>query len=195
MRHRLAAAPLLVALFVAACTGGAASPAPTVGPASAPASVAPSVASTAPSAAPSASSAGASSSDDGYGGGYTKGGGSSQAAGSGGLALATTGLGKVLVGPTGNTLYMFAPDTTSTSACTGGCASNWPPLTGAMPSLGTGLDAEDFATITRADGSAQITFYGHPLYYFANDKAAGDTNGQGLNGKWYVLGADGNPIK
>jgi predicted lipoprotein with Yx(FWY)xxD motif len=204
MRHRLplAAAPLLIALFVAACTGGSASSAPTVAPVTAPpsvaASVAPSVApSVAASVAPSMSAAGNSAA---AGGGYSKngdGGGASQAAGSGGgLALATTSLGSVLVGPTGNTLYMFTPDTSTTSACSGGCAANWPALTGTMPSLGTGLNASDFGTITRADGTTQVSFHGHPLYYFAGDQAAGDTKGQNLGpGKWYVLGSDGNPIK
>jgi predicted lipoprotein with Yx(FWY)xxD motif len=119
----------------------------------------------------------------------------SQAASSGGLALAKVGLGTVLVGPTGMTLYMFAPDTKTSSACSGGCATAWPPLTGDLPALGTGLDKEDFGSVTRDDGTKQVTFYGHPLYYFGGDKAAGDTNGQGLNQKWYVLGSDGNPIK
>jgi predicted lipoprotein with Yx(FWY)xxD motif len=64
-----------------------------------------------------------------------------------------------------------------------------------MPSLGTGLNASDFGTITRADGTTQISFHGHPLYYFSGDQAAGDTHGQGIGGKWYVLGADGNPTK
>ena len=57
------------------------------------------------------------------------------------------------------------------------------------------VDAEDFTTITRDDGATQIAFYGMPLYYFAADAAAGDVKGQGLNDKWYVIGADGTPIK
>ncbi|MEI7744027.1 MAG: hypothetical protein WCK58_09790 [Chloroflexota bacterium] len=112
------------------------------------------------------------------------------------LAIGDTGLGKVLVDAKGMTLYMFMPDANGKSACTGDCLANWPALAGGgAPTLGTGLDAEDFATITRDDGSAQVTFYGHPLYYFAGDKAAGDTAGQALGGKWYVLGTDGTPIK
>jgi predicted lipoprotein with Yx(FWY)xxD motif len=65
----------------------------------------------------------------------------------------------------------------------------------AAPTVGTGLDASDFTTITRDDGTKQIAFYGQPLYYFAADAAAGDVKGQGLNEKWYVIGADGKAIK
>ena len=65
----------------------------------------------------------------------------------------------------------------------------------AVPTVGAGLEAEDFSTITRDDGSKQVAFYGQPLYYFAADAAAGDVKGQGLNDKWYVVGADGTPIK
>ena len=82
------------------------------------------------------------------------------------------------------------------SVCNGDCAAAWPPLLGdAAPTLGTGLEAGDFTTITRDDGATQIAFYGMPLYYFAADAAAGDVKGQGLNDKWYVIGADGTPIK
>ena len=64
------------------------------------------------------------------------------------------------------------------------------------PTLGAGLDAEDFASITRDDdGATQVTFYGQPLYYFAGDTAAGETKGQGLGGKWYVVDAEGKMIK
>ncbi len=99
-------------------------------------------------------------------------------------------------GDKGLTLYMFTPDTAKKSACTGDCAASWPPFTSdAAPTLGAGLDAEDFKTITRDDGSKQVTFYGHPLYFFAGDTAAGQSNGQGLGGKWYVLDSEGNPIK
>jgi predicted lipoprotein with Yx(FWY)xxD motif len=93
------------------------------------------------------------------------------------------------------TLYMFVPDTATASACTGGCATNWPPLAGSAPTMGAGLTAADFGSIARADGTKQVTFHGHPLYTFANDSSAGQTNGQGLSSKWYVLGSDGNPIK
>lgn len=192
MRLGRAVAPLLLAVLVAACSGAA-----SVGSPSAPAATA------APSAAPSAaaSSTASAAASGGTGGGYgdySRGGASastSPAAGSGGMVLAQTSLGTILAGPTGMTLYMFEPDTSTSSACTGSCASTWPPLTGSLPSLGSGLAAADFGSLARADGTTQVTFHGHPLYNFSGDKAAGDTNGQGLAGKWYVLGADGNAIK
>jgi predicted lipoprotein with Yx(FWY)xxD motif len=121
-------------------------------------------------------------------------GAASPAAASAPIALADTSLGKVLVDGNGMTLYMFTADSKDTSTCYEACAQNWPPVLGtAAP--GEGLDAEDFATATRTDGTVQVTFYGMPLYLFAGDSAAGDVNGQGVGGKWYVLGADGAPIK
>ena len=110
--------------------------------------------------------------------------------------LADTSLGKVLVDGAGMTLYAFTADGGGKSACNGACAAKWPPLAGgSAPTLGAGLDAADFASITRDDGTAQATFYGLPLYHFAGDTAAGDLNGQGLGGKWYVVGADGKLVK
>ena len=64
----------------------------------------------------------------------------------------------------------------------------------AAPTLGTGLDAEDFTLIARDDGTQQVAFYGHPVYYFKGDTAPNQTNGQGVGGKWSVVGADGNAI-
>ncbi len=193
MRPGRVIAPFVVAALVAACSGAAATPSPSTAPAPS-ASVAPSATAAPASAAPSPAAPQSSA------GGYGKYGGSagssaSPAAASGGVALAQTSLGTILVGPAGMTLYMFLPDTSTTSACTGACASLWPPLTGALPSLGTGLSASDFGSLTRSDGAAQVTFHGHPLYYYSGDNVAGNTNGQGLKGNWYVLGADGNPIK
>ena len=110
------------------------------------------------------------------------------------LALAEHAtLGAFVTGANGMTLYIFTPDTATTSACVDQCATNWPPLTVAAASdatAGTGVTGA-IGTITRADGTMQITLGGHPLYYFANDKAAGDVNGQGLNDKWYAAGPDG----
>lgn len=106
-------------------------------------------------------------------------------------------LGKFLTGDDGKTLYMFMPDADGKSACNTGCVDSWPPFTldaGETVSGGDGVTGT-FATITRDDGSTQVTYAGHPLYYFSGDQAAGDTTGQGLKDKWYVLGADGNPIK
>ena len=178
MRPNRALATVFAAALVAACTSS------TGGGAAATDSAPPAAASSASSPAPSASSG-----YDSYGSA-----GSAKPA-AGGMALAKTSLGTVLVGPTGMTLYMFLPDTATSSACTGACATTWPPLTGALPTLGAGLDKANFGSITRADGTKQVTFFGHPLYYYSSDKAAGDTKGEGLAQKWYVLGSDGKPIK
>lgn len=112
------------------------------------------------------------------------------------INLADSSLGKILTDGDGKTLYVFTADSSGKSACAGSCQDNWPPLTAdGAPKLGTGLDAEDFTTITRSDGSKQVAFYGQPLYYFAGDKAAGDTNGENVGGKWFVVGGDGKLIK
>jgi len=110
------------------------------------------------------------------------------------VQLVDSDLGEILADSEGRTLYLFTKDSGTTSACTGDCATKWPPLHGpAEP--GEGLDEEDFATITGSDGQPQTTFYGHPLYYFSGDSAPGDINGQGVGGFWWVLDKDGNPIK
>ncbi len=105
------------------------------------------------------------------------------------LKLADSSLGKILVDGSGMSLYLFTPDSAAKSTCNGGCASAWPPLIGTP--TGDGLDANDLGVVTRDDGTKQATFYGHPLYRFAGDSAAGDVGGQGSGGKWFALGADG----
>lgn len=105
-------------------------------------------------------------------------------------------LGQFLVGEDGKTLYLFTPDSATKSVCNAECAAAWPPLTledGETVTGGEGVTGT-FTTITRDDGTKQAAYNGHPLYYYAGDKAAGDVNGQGLNSKWYVVGADGNAI-
>lgn len=76
------------------------------------------------------------------------------------------------------------------------CAQIWPPLvvTGSA-TAGSGLDQATLTTITRADGSTQVKYGDFPLYYFATDTAVGQTNGQGVGGKWYVVGANGQLIQ
>ncbi len=111
------------------------------------------------------------------------------------LSVAQTSAGAALTGQGGRTLYEFAKDTNGTSACTDTCASNWPPLTvaaGEAASAGSGANATMLGTIARTDGSTQVTYNGHPLYYFAADSAAGDSNGQGLNGVWFIAAPDGS---
>jgi len=176
-------------LVVAACSntgsgtgayggGGGPSAAPSVAAAVA-ASVAPSIAA---SVAPSASSAGR---------GYDYGGTASPSAVAGGAVAIATGTGSAgtyLTGVGGMTLYTFAKDSANTSACTGKCATNWPPLivpAGTSPTAGAGISGA-LTTFARADGSLQVAYGGKPLYYFANDQAAGDTNGQGVGGFWFI---------
>jgi predicted lipoprotein with Yx(FWY)xxD motif len=108
----------------------------------------------------------------------------------------TDALGKFLTGEDGKTLYLFTPDTTTKSNCNTGCIDKWPAFTVESGETVTGGDGVTgkFATITRDDGDTQVTYEGHPLYYFAGDKAAGDVNGEGLNSKWYVVGGDGKAI-
>jgi predicted lipoprotein with Yx(FWY)xxD motif len=178
----IAASTLGLAVLVAACSSGTATTAPTTAPTAAPTAAPTEAASPAASAAASPASSPAAA--------------STAAGGPVSLALADSKLGKILVDSDGKTLYVFLADSGGKSACTGNCVDNWPPLdSSAKPTLGTGLDAGDFASITRSDnGAAQVTFYGMPLYHFAGDQKAGDTNGQGLASKWYVVGADGKPI-
>jgi predicted lipoprotein with Yx(FWY)xxD motif len=113
--------------------------------------------------------------------------GSPAAAAAGSLKTATIGGVTVLTSSKGFTLYSFAPDTPTTSKCTGACAVNWPPVQGSATAAGV---AGTFATIKRADGSVQDAFDGHPLYTFVGDTAPGQNNGNGLNaagGLWHEI--------
>jgi predicted lipoprotein with Yx(FWY)xxD motif len=102
-------------------------------------------------------------------------------------------LGVYLTGAGGKTLYILTKDTANTSTCSGACATNWPPLT--VPAGGTAAAAPGvggtFSTFARADGTTQVANKGMPLYYFAGDTKAGDTNGQGSGGVWFVATPDG----
>jgi predicted lipoprotein with Yx(FWY)xxD motif len=114
------------------------------------------------------------------------------------IALGNSKLGPILVDSAGRSLYLFEADTNGTSACSSaGCVAEWPPLTATgTPQVGAGLAANRLGTTTRADGHQQVTYSGHPLYYFAGDTQPGVTAGQGLNdngGLWYVLHTDGTP--
>ena len=104
-----------------------------------------------------------------------------------------TPLGAVLVNSEGRTLYHFAKDTATTSACNAGCSSTWPPVTvpsGQQPQAGTGVSGT-FTVINRADGTQQAVFNGQPLYTYSGDSKAGDTNGEGIGGVWHVVKASG----
>ncbi len=98
--------------------------------------------------------------------------------------------GNVLTNSDGFTLYFFSPDSKGTSNCNGGCTDAWPIFFTDELTLDNGLNASDFSTITRDDGSQQTTFKGWPLYLFANDAAAGAINGDGAGDVWYVAKPD-----
>ena len=110
------------------------------------------------------------------------------------IGMASTSLGAVLVGPNGMTLYIHAGDSATSSACNGACASAWPPLavaSGQTAALASGVSGT-LGTLTRADGTVQVTFDGRPLYGWQGDKAPGDTTGQNVNGFTVAL-ASGAP--
>lgn len=106
--------------------------------------------------------------------------------------------GQALVAGNGRALYLFEADKNGTSACSGACAQAWPPATvSGTPKAGTGVKQSLLGTIHRSDGTTQVTYNGHPLYFFAGDTAAGSAHGQDLNqfgAKWYVVNASGSKI-
>jgi predicted lipoprotein with Yx(FWY)xxD motif len=123
---------------------------------------------------------------------------SAPAAGAVELQVAVNALGQIITDGDGKTLYMFQPDEAGTPTCYDDCAAAWPPLLADDPAsvtVGTGLDATKLSVVPRTDGGSQLKYGTWTLYYFANDAAAGDTKGQGLNDVWWVIGANGEPIK
>jgi predicted lipoprotein with Yx(FWY)xxD motif len=113
------------------------------------------------------------------------------------ILLRATKVGRVLVAANGRTLYLFTADKSKKSTCYGQCASYWPPLIARKPTVGAGLQASLLGTTKRRDGKLQVTYGGHPLYFFAQDKKAGDVNGQAFvhfGGTWWVVSAVGKKI-
>jgi predicted lipoprotein with Yx(FWY)xxD motif len=105
-------------------------------------------------------------------------------------------LGTYLADAQGRTLYLFTTDSMGSSACSGSCATAWPPLvTTGSPTTTGGANASLVGTITRGDGSVQVTYKGHPLYRFASDARAGDLKGQGVGQKWYLVSPAGDMIR
>lgn len=111
------------------------------------------------------------------------------------VALGETDLGEVLVDGEGNTLYMFDVDEPGESACYDDCATAWPPLESADPVAGDGVDQGLLGTTEREDGGTQVTYAEMPLYHWAGDQEPGETNGQGVNDVWWVVDADGEPVR
>ena len=112
------------------------------------------------------------------------------------LVAAVPKLGPIVVDGRGMSLYLFEADRSSSSTCYGSCAAYWPPLlTNGAPHAGPGASPALLGTTRRTDGSVQVTYHGHPLYYVVTDHNPGDTTGQGVDNfgaLWYVLGGDGN---
>jgi predicted lipoprotein with Yx(FWY)xxD motif len=106
--------------------------------------------------------------------------------------------GAFLTNSSGRAVYLWAADGMNKSTCSGACAGAWPPVTtkGSVTAA-NGAKAADLGTITRSDGSKQVTYLGHPLYYFAGDSGSGQTNGQGNDGfgaKWWLVAPAGTKI-
>jgi predicted lipoprotein with Yx(FWY)xxD motif len=115
------------------------------------------------------------------------------------IGVANTRLGKIIAGPTGRTIYLFLADTATSSSCnSAGCVQAWPPvLTKGAPKAGAGVNAALLGTIKRRDGTTEVTYAGHPLYYFVTDKKPGDVTGQGIDAfgaPWYVVAPSGMQI-
>ncbi len=225
MLRRYTILPILVALSLIAAACGSSGSVPNTGATSAPgysrgsnsgsygyggsssATSAPAATSMpAPTMAPAATSMPAptqASASSGGGGGYGNGyGGSSSATQAPSSAAAQVGvsqnaqLGSFLVDGKGMTLYVFMKDTGPTSTCYGKCASFWPPLlTSGAAVAGSGVDSSKLGTTTRTDGTTQVTYNGHPLYHFSQDQNPGDTNGQKIQGIWFVVSPSGDPVQ
>ncbi len=124
--------------------------------------------------------------------------GGSTGSASSGSKLATkdvSGLGKVVVDGNGRTVYVFDKDTSGKSNCEGDCLAKWPvvPAGEGTPQL-DGIDASLVGTVTRSDGSKQLSIGGLPIYLFAQDTKAGEAKGQAVGGVWWVVGEDGKKI-
>jgi predicted lipoprotein with Yx(FWY)xxD motif len=116
------------------------------------------------------------------------------------VTLTSNKLGKILVGPNGHTVYLFLKDKTpNTSTCFGACAKVWTPVpTTGAPQAGPGIQTSLLGVTKRKDGITQVTFNGHPIYYYDDDKKAGTTEGQNkdeFGAEWYVLSAQGNKLE
>ena len=141
------------------------------------------------------SSSGSSSGSGNSGGGGIYGGGTTPStgaqSGAATVTAASTKLGTILVDGSGRTLYLFEKDQPNQSACSGACAAAWPvDQSSGTPKAGSGVKASMLGTISRGDGTTQVAYNGHPLYYYAGDSGPGQLNGQGVDAfgaKWFVV--------
>jgi len=111
------------------------------------------------------------------------------------VQLADSDLGQILVASDGMTLYLFEVDEGDTSTCYDDCAATWPALVDDAPTAGDGVDESLLGTTERDDGDVQVTYAGHPLYFYAPDEAPGDTLGQEVGDVWYVVDAEGAAVE
>ncbi len=102
-------------------------------------------------------------------------------------------LGDYLVDASGRSLYIFALDDERTSTCVNACAERWPPLLG-DPTAEAGVDQSLLGNAERPNGAIQVTYAGHPLYYYSGDAVPGDTEGQGFNEVWFLVSPPGEPL-
>lgn len=167
-----AAAAALLVVVTSGCSSSSKTTSPSSSPATATTTVAPSASAT------SSSSTGATGST---------------------VAVASSKHGPILVDGKGSSLYLFEADTSTKSTCAGACAVAWPPvLTSGAPQAGKDAKGALLGTTKRSDGSTEVTYNGHPLYYYAGDTKPGDTNGEELSqfgAKWYVLNAAGDKVE
>jgi predicted lipoprotein with Yx(FWY)xxD motif len=112
------------------------------------------------------------------------------------LATADSDLGEIVVDGEGMTVYVFDKDTPGSgqSACSGGCLEAWPAVVAESESPTVEGVTGEVGTITRDDGTLQVTLDGYPLYLWQNDAAPGDTTGQGVQGVWWVVAPDGTKV-
>ena len=115
------------------------------------------------------------------------------------VSVRGSSLGQILVDGNGKTLYLFEADTGTQSTCSGACAQGWPPLTTTgSPKATGGANQALLGTTARGDGTTQVIYSGHPLYYFVGDTKPGDVNGEGstaFGAGWDVLAPSGAKIE
>ncbi len=106
------------------------------------------------------------------------------------IGIGSGAAGTYLTAADGKTLYVFTKDAPSSSVCVDACATTWPPLTVPAGSTPTGVAGVtgSLTTFARADGTQQVAYDGKPLYYYAEDEKAGDAEGEGVGGVWFIAG-------
>ena len=112
------------------------------------------------------------------------------------LATADSDLGNIVVDAEGRTVYVFDKDTPGSgeSACSGQCLEAWPPVVADSEDPAAEGVSGEVGTITRDDGTVQVTLEGYPLYYWQGDSAPGDVTGQGVQDVWWVVAPDGEKV-